>query len=186
MIHGLNIIENFINDEEHSTLISEIDKSPWLTDLKRRVQHYGFKYDYSARRINPSMYVGCLPDWTQDIQKRLKEIVPHFAPDQLIINEYNPGQGISGHVDCETCFTNTIISLSLGSGCEIEFINCKTHTIHKYYIRQKSLLIFSDEARYNWKHRIRGRKTDMLNFVKIYRTRRVSLTFRKVILDESL
>lgn len=46
------------------------------------------------------------------------------------------------------------------------------------YLEPRSLLILKDDARYKWKHGITSRKSD--NGVK--RQKRVSLTFRKVIL----
>lgn len=46
-ISGLTYIPNFITATEHDLLLPQIDQQPWLTDLKRRVQHYGYKYDYA-------------------------------------------------------------------------------------------------------------------------------------------
>ena len=34
-----------------------MDARPWLSDLKRRVQHYGYKYDYRARAIDHTSQV---------------------------------------------------------------------------------------------------------------------------------
>ena len=45
-ISGLQYIPDFIARDEESALIANIDEQPWLNDLKRRVQHYGYKYDY--------------------------------------------------------------------------------------------------------------------------------------------
>ena len=50
IISGLQYIENYISVSDHYWLLGRIDKQQWLGDLKRRVQHYGFKYDYRARR----------------------------------------------------------------------------------------------------------------------------------------
>lgn len=47
----------------------------------------------------------------------------------------------------------------------------------------KSLVVLKDEARYLWTHGIAKRKTDIWNGEKIARGRRISLTFRKVVLD---
>lgn len=46
------------------------------------------------------------------------------------------------------------------------------------YLESRSLLVLKGDARYKWKHGIAARKSD--NGVK--RQRRISLTFRKVIL----
>jgi len=183
LIEGLTIIQNFISSEEEADLLDKISSELWLNDLKRRVQHYGFRYDYSKKKIDLSMYVGQLPVWSEVILDRIKGIQSiDFIPDQLIVNEYEPGQGISQHVDCTTCFTGIILSLSLGSGCELEFKHTKTKKTEKVYIQRNSLVIMQGEARYNWMHLIRNRKTDPYNGIKLFRETRLSLTFRRVIL----
>ena len=40
-IKGLKNFFDFISKDEEKELLNNIDKSIWLTDLKRRVQHYG-------------------------------------------------------------------------------------------------------------------------------------------------
>jgi len=40
-IAGLDYKEDYINEIEHEQLLKQIDKQPWLDDLKRRVQPYG-------------------------------------------------------------------------------------------------------------------------------------------------
>ena len=44
-VSGLKYMPDFITKEEHQQLWQAINSEPWLTDLKRRVQHYGWKYD---------------------------------------------------------------------------------------------------------------------------------------------
>ena len=70
-IKGLTYIPDFVSQSEHDFLLSEIDKQPWLYELKRRVQHYGYKYDYKFHRINHSMRIAELPDWLQNFAERL-------------------------------------------------------------------------------------------------------------------
>lgn len=41
--------------------------------------------------------------------------------DQLIVNEYEPGQGINPHIDNIKLFKSDIASLSLGSDCIMIF-----------------------------------------------------------------
>ena len=183
-ISGLTYIPDFITKEEEQSLIENIDNSPWLYDLKRRVQHYGYKYDYKARAVNNDAYLGPLPEWVKPLSQRLfEEGVFPSAPDQMIVNEYEPGQGISAHVDCVPCFDGTIASLSLGSSCTMEFSNIRTQEKKEILLEERSLIVLSDEARYDWTHAIPGRKSDMINGQKIYRLRRASLTFRNVILS---
>ena len=181
---GLTYIPDFITPAEEAALISTIDQQPWLTDLKRRVQHYGWKYDYTARRVDESMRLGSLPDWLMDYCQRLYD-EDHFqkTPDQVIINEYQPGQGIAPHVDCVPCFEETIVSISLGSPCVMDFTHPSTGQKIAQLLEPCSLLIFSGDARYHWKHGIAARKTDKHNGQTIQRCRRISLTFRNVIIN---
>ena len=127
MIQGLTYVSNFIDKLEVKSFIDAINSEPWLSDIKRRVQHYGYKYDYKARSIDYSMFIGQLPSWAKSMAQRLFD-EKHISelPDQLIINEYEPGQGIANHVDCEPCFGDTVISISLGSSCVMDFINLRT------------------------------------------------------------
>ena len=183
-ISGLTYIPDFISAQEQDFLLAQIDQQAWLTDLKRRVQHYGYKYDYKARAVSSDAYLGPLPDWVLSVSKKLHNasIFPS-APDQVIVNEYLPGQGISAHIDCVPCFADIIASLSLNSPCIMELSNPKTGEKNSIILEERSLIVLSDSARYEWQHAIPARKSDIINGLKTERTRRVSLTFRNVILN---
>ena len=51
------------------------------------------------------------------------------------------------------------------------------------WLEQKSLVVLKGDARDEWLHGIAARKSDELNGQKHTRGRRVSLTFRNVILE---
>jgi alkylated DNA repair dioxygenase AlkB len=158
MIDGLKYITDFISEEEESDLLNQIDNQEWCLDLKRRVQHYGYKYDYTKKKINESMRVGEIPAFLN----KYKELVSVFfekSPDQIIINEYRPGQGISPHVDCIPCFGPVVASLSLGSPVLMEFKNRNDKTDYQLDLLPGSLLVLKDEARYSWTHGIKNQKT---------------------------
>jgi alkylated DNA repair dioxygenase AlkB len=183
IIPGLTYVPNFISSDEEDSLLLQIDTQPWLTDLKRRVQHYGYKYDYKSRSIDSSMELGPLPLWASDLSDKLLSVTSE-KPDQVIVNEYLPGQGINNHIDCVPCFTSKIISLSLGSDCVMNLTNTwgEEKEVVPILLERRSLLILEGKARYLWMHGIPARKTDQIGDRVIERTRRVSLTFRKVIL----
>jgi alkylated DNA repair dioxygenase AlkB len=181
-VSGLTYIPDFIDSATESDLIGMIDAQPWITELKRRVQHYGWRYDYKARSVTNDLRIGALPDWLQSYAVRLQQAgIFSETPDQGIINEYQPGQGISSHIDCVPCFAVTIASLSLGSPCVMDFTHSKTGEKSSLLLEPRSLLVFTGDARYIWQHAIAGRKTDRYNGQIIQRIRRISLTFRKVI-----
>ena len=184
-IPGLHYCSNYIDETEQQTLLSIIDQKPWLTDLKHRVQHYGYRYDYKARMVTPELYLGLLPDWLLPLAARLlREGLFSALPDQAIINEYLPGQGISAHIDCVPCFGKEIASLSLGSVCVMGFTHAH-HSKQTKTLEPCSLFVLSGAARYEWQHCIPARKSDVIGGIKINRARRVSITFRKVILNHS-
>lgn len=183
-IKGLQYIPAFITEEEEQALIDSIDQNTWLSDLKRRVQHYGYKYDYKARAVSNDAYIGALPGWLEPIAERLhKQGIFETQPDQAIVNEYKPGQGISPHVDCVPCFGGTIASLTLGSGATMQFQNPQTKHKEVLYLQERSLIVLNGPARYDWTHAIPGRKTDVVDGFKVERQRRVSVTFRTMVLS---
>jgi alkylated DNA repair dioxygenase AlkB len=178
-VPGVIYAPGFLTSEEQAHVLAAIDEAPWLEDLRRRVQHYGYKYDYKARSIDPSMRVGPLPPFAVRLAERLFACgLISEAPDQAIVNEYQPGQGISAHVDCEPCFKSTIVTVSLGSACEMDFIRVESGEIRSTLLAPGSALVLSGSARYDWKHRIMARRSDH----GVPRGRRVSLTYRNVIL----
>jgi alkylated DNA repair dioxygenase AlkB len=180
-IPGLRYISDFITPAEEKDLLGKIDAGVWLTDLKRRVQHYGYKYDYKARRIDVQMRLGALPDWIAAVALKIHAsgCFENHIPDQVIVNEYEPGQGIAPHIDCEPCFTDTIVSLSLQSAAIMEF--SKGGETIPYLLKPRSIVVLTGEARYDWTHAIPPRKKDNFQGLVCLRKRRISLTFRKVI-----
>ncbi|MEM6413331.1 MAG: alpha-ketoglutarate-dependent dioxygenase AlkB [Pseudomonadota bacterium] len=184
---GLSLLGDFVSPSEEHGLVSIIDEIPWSTELKRRVQHYGYRYDYKARRVDETSYLGPLPEWLGTLCDRLvNQMIFDTKPDQVIINEYKPGQGISPHTDCIPCFGDTIASLSLKSSCKIKF--AKTLLEHhssdtddiELVLEPRSLLVMKGEARHHWKHSIPARQSDVIAGVRTPRSRRVSLTFRTI------
>jgi alkylated DNA repair dioxygenase AlkB len=180
-VHGLSYAGDFISEGEEADLLEVIDANPWSNELERRVQHYGYKYDYRSRRIDESMRVGAFPNQIQAIAKRLcAEGTFRTAPDQCIVNEYSPGQGIAPHIDCEPCFAETIVSLSLGSQAVMDFTHSLNGDRHPVWLERRSIVVINGAARYEWKHGIARRRKDAIGEFVVPRSRRVSLTFRNV------
>jgi alkylated DNA repair dioxygenase AlkB len=127
------------------------------------VQHYGYRYDYKSQSIDHSMLIGELPDWAKDVAGQLVDrgLFPAM-PDQVIVNEYEPGQGIKDHTDCEPCFTNKIASLSLGSKCVMHFTEKDSKRVVPVPLEPRSLVVLTGRARYEWTHGIPPRKSDKI------------------------
>ena len=181
---GVELLPDYVSPDDEHNLLSLVDSGVWSTELARRVQHFGYRYDYRKRSVDPSMCLGSLPPMLQAVANRLvEELLFDRPPDQVIVNEYLPGQGIAAHVDCEPCFGPVIASLSLFAPVIIAFANKRTREVVEVDLPHRSLLVLSGEGRYGWTHSIPARKTDMVDGALRQRMRRVSLTFRTMILN---
>jgi len=182
LLLGITYLPDFISPEEEAELVHHLDAGHWSSELKRRVQHFGYLYDYKARRVTPESHLGPLPGWIAPLAQKLAS-GGHFAdtPDQVIANEYLPGQGISKHVDCEPCFGPVIASLSLLSPCEMVFRKLDGGARASVILEPRSLVILSGEGRYDWTHEIPARQSDVVDGHRQPRDRRISLTFRTTI-----
>lgn len=183
-VNGVDLIGAFIDDNTEEQLVSFIDTQEWITELKRRVQHYGYRYDYKARKIDPSLKAKQIPEVFLSLCAPLIQTgVIDSLPDQVVINEYLPGQGISSHIDCKPCFKDAIISLSLLSSCVMDFSLPSNTEKVSLLLNSRDLLIMTKEARSEWKHGIPARKKDNFNNKVFHRGRRISITFRQVIIS---
>ncbi len=184
---GLTYQPDFISEAMADALVAALDGSPWDETLKRRVQHFGYRYDYRARAVTGDAYLGPLPDWLLDVVASLVSS-GYFPqpPDQVIANEYHPGQGISAHVDCVPCFGDNIASLSLLSPCEMIFRHPDTGEKRTLVLQPRSLLKMDGPARYQWTHEIPARQADIVDGERRPRRRRISLTFRNVVRTTSV
>ena len=187
-ISGLHYSPGFLNDDEQAEAVKYIDAGSWQYDLQRRVQHYGWRYDYKARTITSDMYLGPLPKWIIRIAKRLCDETKLFdrIPEQVIVNEYEPGQGIALHADRD-CFGETVATISLCDDWEMKFRPVKgTADEDKTILIQRgSALILTGDSRFLWMHGINKRKQEKDEYGQRERRRRVSVTFRTVKRDST-
>lgn len=182
-IPGLDYIAGFLSLDEQVGLIEQVDDQRWLSDLDRRVQHYGWRYDYRAKSISVDMRIGPLPGWLQQVSRRLFERTSVFesVPNQAIINEYQPGQGIAMHVD-RHCFGPTVATVSVGDDWVMDFrpVGAKSEKA-QILLERGSALVLTGVARNRWLHGIAKRKSETDTYGRRPRKRRISLTFRTVV-----
>jgi alkylated DNA repair dioxygenase AlkB len=98
---------------------------------------------------------------------------------------YDPGEGITPHVDLLGRYGDGIIGVSLGSGCVMRFDSTEDPSlVHELYLPSRSILVLSGDARYKWTHGIDKRMKDYVvsdNDVSSAwheRGRRISITLR--------
>ncbi len=179
---GAEYLPEFITRQEESALITAIDATNWITDLRRRVQHYGYRYNYTKRNLSADDKIGALPEWAAGLCDRLlAQGVFSQYPEQLIVNEYQPGQGIAAHTDRD-CFGEVLAGISLSSDCLMDIYPHPKdkNTSFAIALERRSLLAMRGASREQWLHGIRPNKSDTQNGHKIPRNRRLSLTFRTV------
>lgn len=192
---GLILVKDFISESEALELLNWIDvNGQWETKLNRRVQHYGYSFDYNNKIISSV--------WEKDIPPILSKLIERMVtlkliteiPDQITINEYQAGKGIGYHIDSHHTIGENITVISLGSGILFDFNQLKINNNHsefnnnkKYdrigrwtvYIPENSLYIMQNEVRYAWEHGIKSRKFDKIQGKFYQRKRRISITLRK-------
>lgn len=183
-VPGLRFIAGWLTPDACESLLASIDAAEWSSELRRRVQHYGHRYDYGRRSVTPDASADAppIPAWARESAERLvREGIMAEEVDQAIINEYEPGQGISAHVDCVPCFGPVVAAISLGSECDMDFTHPEDGTKVTVRLTPGSLCVMTGPARYTWRHSIAARKSDPGPSGRIPRGRRVSVTYRTVL-----
>ena len=185
---GLECHPEFVSPAEEAELLGRIDGADWLTDIARRVAHFGCKYDYSNRRLDDSARIGPLPEWLLSLARRARTAAtPGIADlldaeqpfEQAIINEYLPGQGIAPHIDRD-CFGPVVATVSLGSAVNMDFVRADGSQRHVERLEPRGLTLMSGDARIAWRHGIAKRRSDLWQGRRFQRQRRVSITFRTI------
>ena len=142
------------------------------------------EYDRKARRYIKQYGLLYTPDTTMPapllpLQASAPTLVMRLIEDiqqllgirihQMIILRYPPNQGIFRHTDRPE-LGEIVISLSLASSTHMDFYwNGNQEPSFSLPLSPRSLLILSEEARYSWKHGIKGENVH---------TERISYTFR--------
>lgn len=179
-IPGLSIIRDFVSKEDEDALLELIDSTPWDTLARRRVQHYGKKFSYKHRTVDLNSSALDFPMKMRDTLTKMSGLKGVGRLDQVTVNEYTVGVGLSPHVDTHSAFGDSICSLSLSGGVAMVFR--RDDEQKAIYLPPRSLLLMQGESRWAWEHYIPHRKSDLLeNGQVMFRTqRRVSLTCRSI------
>ena len=158
---GARLVPAVVTEAEEQRILMRIAAAPWLSDLSRRVQHYGFRYDYSARASGRHAPAPAFPRWATVIGERLRPLFGGIRPEQCIVNEYRSGQGIGMHAD-HPSFGPVVVSLSLGAAWHMHF----RPRSRRPYVRhglpsdemavlpRHSALVLCGQARHAWMHAI--------------------------------
>lgn len=171
LVPGLQYLPGYVTEAEERDLVAAIDDMPWNTEWRRRRQPYGV--GYGSGGDSPP-----IPEWGCRLSDKLFADGVTARPfDQMLVNEYTPGQGISSHRDYAP-FGRTVVSLSLLSPCVMDFRHPLAGRKESLLLEPRSLLVLSETARYDWVHGIAPRKGDVWMGMRVERSRRLSVTYR--------
>ncbi|PWA03443.1 hypothetical protein BB558_000385 [Smittium angustum] len=193
-VPGLYYKDDFLTIEEEQNLLELIggnkiiddnqsSDKPWSTIQNRKVQHYGYAFDYKRKHIGDGSQVSYkdIPDIIVNYINRAKQEYPFIGDfDQLSVQKYPPGAGISFHSDSHTAFGETLLILSLKSPIMMEFRHPSTRSLVCQDLKPRSIVIMSGDSRMGWEHGIRARRSDMIDSKVRMREERWSLTIRSI------
>ena len=159
--HGATLVPDVVTEAEEERILLRISQAPWMTDLSRRVQHYGFRYDYRQRGTGRHDPAAPFPRWARVIGDRLAPLFGGRRPEQCIVNEYRPGQGIGMHADHQS-FGDVVVSLSLAAAWTMNFrprsqrpyVRGGLATDEVVLLPRRSALVLRDAARSSYMHGI--------------------------------
>lgn len=189
-------IPNFITPEEETHILKNVYSAPkpkWTCLCRRRLQ------DYGGVPHEKGMIPEAIPSWLTKYMEKVAQlnIFDGNKPNQVLVNEYLPGQGIMPHTD-GPLFYPTIATISCGSHTVLEFLeNSESRgKICQLLLERCSLVVIRDNMYTKYLHSIQEIESDTINegcanllncgkqYVigdKIKRDTRVSLTIRNVI-----
>ena len=179
------LIPQFISSELEAALVQEIDQNDWFTVPKstRRVQHYGYRYDYASGSTNQP--APTFPPLLQHLATAIAQRNYMPQPQQAIINEYGKTQGIGAHYD-RLDYGPIITSVSLLEDTNMNFAG-RPNTPYagqkqEVLLSRRSLLVMSGPYRDQFTHAIPKRGTvtnaEGKRVPKADNYRRISITFR--------
>jgi alkylated DNA repair protein alkB family protein 8 len=182
-VPGLLLYPDFISQSMEEELINEIDSQIWVVDYDRRLQYYGYRNELEAPYDLIPFPVSMPPLIDKLSRIIVEQKIVSLQPDQVIINEYAPGEGLRPHKD-RNYFENQICGVALGSGCTMRFIKMAGKDVVDVEVPRRYVYVMQDDARYKWYHSIPPRKKDIVDGTVKHRERRLSITYRKVIMKK--
>lgn len=155
---GLWYQEEFIAAGDEAELIERIGGLPLQPfqfgafEGKRRVASFGFRYDYTERRLQEAE---ALPPWLANTVARVEAFGGAGTRiGQVLCTEYATGVGIGWHRDKP--HFGTVFGLSLGSACAFRFRRAAGEKWQRFTLEAapRSLYVMAGASRHQWEHSI--------------------------------
>jgi alkylated DNA repair dioxygenase AlkB len=168
---GLRYADEFVSPAAEKALIGRIAALPLQPfqfgqyEGKRRVASFGFRYDYTLRRLQEAEPI---PEWLSPIIEKVEAFGgPKTQIGQVLRTEYDVGVGIGWHRDKP--HFDKVFGLSLGSACKFRFRKPAPTKWERFTleVRPRSIYMMVGPSRQVWEHSIPA-----------VEARRYSITFR--------
>lgn len=198
LIPGMSYYPSYITSLECEKLLQIIENNPWVKEIRRRQQHYGYLYYHTRHNLETLQPIEqeiktCLPleSFNFLIERMINDkIFPKDdPPTQCLVNEYIGNHRIASHFDDFNAFGDVIAGLSLLEPCYMTMKSMEKPSIEtKFLMENMSLYVLKGESRYKWKHGITAMRCfenprTHQQFYRGKQWRRISLTFRKILTD---
>jgi alkylated DNA repair dioxygenase AlkB len=134
---------------------------------KRRVASFGFRYDYTLRRLQEA---NPIPSWLVPLIERVEGFGGRGTKiAQVLCTEYHTGVGIGWHRDKP--HFDRIFGLSLGSPCKFRFRRAAVDKWERFTLNAapRSIYMMAGAARRDWEHSIPA--VEALRYSITFRTR---------------
>jgi alkylated DNA repair dioxygenase AlkB len=155
---GLRYREEFVSPADEKALIEQISVLPLQPfqfgqyEGKRKVASFGFRYDYTLRRLEEA---DPIPEWLIPTVAKVEAFGgPNTRISQVLCTEYDVGVGIGWHRDKP--HFDRVFGLSLGSPCKFRFRRPAYTKWERFTLeaRPRSIYMMSGPSREVWEHSI--------------------------------
>jgi len=155
---GLRYAADFISPAIERDLIARVAALPLQPfqfgqyEGKRRVASFGFRYDYTLRRLQQA---DPIPPWLAPLVERVEGFGGLDAQiAQVLCTEYDTGVGIGWHRDKP--HFERIFGLSLGSRCKFRFRRAAGDKWERFALdaAPRSIYMIAGAARRDWEHSV--------------------------------
>jgi alkylated DNA repair dioxygenase AlkB len=171
---GLSYRESFLSEAEELELLRIIEGIEFEDfvmrgrSARRTVRHFGWRYSFDKRCLQPTDSLPAPFDFLRDRAERLAGLEPGGF-EQTLITRYPPGATIGWHRDAPP-FGPIIAGVSLGAPCRMRFRRDLdgVRYVHDQTLEPRSAYVLGGTARSEWEHSIPA--TTGLRFSVTFRT----------------
>jgi len=181
-INGIFVRNEFVDSDEEKKLIESINLTEWKESQSGRFkQDYGPKVNFKKKKLKINEFKG-LPFYSKFVIDRFKPLpqLDQFIPVELCNLKYESERAacIEPHIDDTWLWGDRLVTLNLMSNTFLTLTSNSSSLKNTFVLiplKQRSLLVLNDEARYEWFHEIK--KTHIKSTRLAINIRELSLEF---------